>query len=175
MKLIPVLAVAAVLTSLPLLRAADAKSAKAKPYTLDYCLVSDEKFEGSGMTPYETVVDGQTIKFCCKSCLKDFNKETKKYLKKLAEKSEENRQMILASAKWLRSWLERQENDRCREQQLRKHQPAASPPEPARPACELHRACPKSPGICRPRLGSDQHRRSSEPSMLMLRMPSPPR
>lgn len=85
MKLIPVLAVAAVLTSLPLLRAADAKSAKAKPYTLDYCLVSDEKFEGSGMTPYETVVDGQTIKFCCKSCLKDFNKETKKYLKKLAD------------------------------------------------------------------------------------------
>lgn len=85
MKLIHVLTVAAALSSLPFLRAADATNAKAKPYTLDYCLVSDEKFEGSGMTPYETVVDGQTIKFCCKSCVKDFNKDTKKYLKKLAD------------------------------------------------------------------------------------------
>jgi hypothetical protein len=58
---------------------------KAKPYPLDFCLISDEKFEGSGMTPYEMDVDGQTIKLCCKSCLKDFNKDTKKYLKKFDE------------------------------------------------------------------------------------------
>ncbi|MFO1460387.1 MAG: hypothetical protein U1G08_13385 [Verrucomicrobiota bacterium] len=85
MKLLQIVTIGAVLSSLPLLRAADTKSAKPKPYTLDYCLVSDEKFEGSGMTPYEMVVDGQTIKFCCKNCVKDFNKDTKKYLKKLAD------------------------------------------------------------------------------------------
>jgi YHS domain-containing protein len=82
---IPVLVVA--LASGFLLHAADDKAAKAKPYPLDFCLISDEKFEGSGMTPYEMAVDGQTIKFCCKSCLKDFNKDTKKYLKKLEEET----------------------------------------------------------------------------------------
>lgn len=61
------------------------KGKKAKPYPLDFCLVSDEKFEGSGMTPFEMVQDGQTIRFCCKSCVKDFNKEPKKYLTKLAD------------------------------------------------------------------------------------------
>ncbi|MBL9175042.1 MAG: hypothetical protein JNL10_16000 [Verrucomicrobiales bacterium] len=85
MKLLHVVSVAAALASLPMLRGADANSSKPKPYTLDYCLVSDEKFEGSGMTPYEMVKDGQTIKFCCKSCLKDFNKDAAKYLKKLAD------------------------------------------------------------------------------------------
>lgn len=58
--------------------------AKAKPYPLDFCLVSDEKFEGSEMKPFELVHEGQTIKFCCKSCVKDFKKESKKYLTKLA-------------------------------------------------------------------------------------------
>jgi hypothetical protein len=53
---------------------------------LDKCLVSDEKFEGSGMKPYELVVDGQTVKLCCKSCLKDFNKE-RSDMKKLGEEA----------------------------------------------------------------------------------------
>jgi len=57
--------------------------AKAKPYPLDKCLVSDEKFEGSGMEAHEFVHEGQTIKLCCKSCLKDFKKDTATYLKKL--------------------------------------------------------------------------------------------
>jgi len=57
--------------------------AKAKAYPLDKCLVSDEKFEGSGMEAYEFVHEGQTIKLCCKSCLKDFKKDTAAYLKKL--------------------------------------------------------------------------------------------
>lgn len=70
-----------------LVHAADSKAEKAKPYPLDFCLVSDEKFEGSGMTPYEITVDGQTIKFCCKSCVKDFKKDSKKYLQKLADES----------------------------------------------------------------------------------------
>ncbi len=62
---------------------AEDKKPKAKAYPLDKCLVSDEKFEGSGMEAYEFVHEGQTIKLCCKSCLKDFKKDTATYLKKL--------------------------------------------------------------------------------------------
>ena len=56
---------------------------KAKPYPLAKCIVSDEKFEGSEMKPHEFVYEGQTIKLCCKSCLKDFNKDKAGYLKKI--------------------------------------------------------------------------------------------
>jgi len=63
------------------------KEKKAKPYPLDFCLVSGEKFEGSGMKPFEMVQDGQTIKFCCKNCVKDFNKDSKKYLTKLVDET----------------------------------------------------------------------------------------
>ncbi len=80
----------AVAASIPALLAADKKPAskpesKAKPYPLETCLVSDEKFEGSDMKPFELVHEGQTIKLCCKSCLKDFNKDKAGYLKKLNE------------------------------------------------------------------------------------------
>lgn len=60
----------------------------AKPYTLETCLVSDEKLDSMGK-PYVFVHEGQEIKMCCKSCLKDFNKEPAKFLKKLEEKSKE--------------------------------------------------------------------------------------
>ena len=64
--------------------AADAK-AKAKPYPLSTCLVSDEKLGAdSNMKPYVFVEDGQEIKLCCKSCLKDFKKDKASLLKKLA-------------------------------------------------------------------------------------------
>ena len=65
--------------------AAPAKDAKAKPYPLKFCVVSDEKFEGSEMKPVELVYEGQTMKFCCKNCVKDFKKDPKKYLTKLAD------------------------------------------------------------------------------------------
>ena len=70
----------AVAASIPALLAADKKpsakpESKAKPYPLETCLVSDEKFEGSDMKPFELVHEGQTIKLCCKSCLKDFKKD----------------------------------------------------------------------------------------------------
>lgn len=64
---------------------------KAKPYPLATCIVSDEKFEGSEMKPHEFVYEGQTIKLCCKSCLKDFNKEPAKYLKKLQEEAKKQK------------------------------------------------------------------------------------
>jgi hypothetical protein len=63
---------------------ADKKSDKAKPYPLDTCIVSDEKIGADpNMKPYAFTQDGREIKLCCKGCLKDFNKDKAKYLKKL--------------------------------------------------------------------------------------------
>lgn len=57
--------------------------AAAKPYPLDTCLVSGEKLGSGGMTPYVFAYQGREIQLCCKDCLKDFNKEPAKFLKKL--------------------------------------------------------------------------------------------
>lgn len=66
----------------------DHGSGKVKPYTLKTCLVSDEKLGGMG-EPYVHKHEGRELKFCCKGCLKDFNKDPKKFVIKLekAEKS----------------------------------------------------------------------------------------
>lgn len=58
------------------------KETKAKPYPLTTCVVSDEKLGEMGEA-YVFTHEGQEIKLCCKSCLKDFNKNPKKYLGKL--------------------------------------------------------------------------------------------
>jgi YHS domain-containing protein len=60
------------------------KDSKLKPYPLETCVVSDEKLGEMGK-PYAHEYKGREIKFCCKSCLKDFNKEPDKYVKKLEE------------------------------------------------------------------------------------------
>ncbi len=70
--------------------AAEDKADKAKPYPLKTCLVSDEKLGEMGK-PYVFTHKGQEVKLCCKSCLKDFNKEPDKYMKKLAEKPAEKK------------------------------------------------------------------------------------
>ena len=57
---------------------------KAKPYTLQTCIVSGDKLDGMG-EPYVFVYEGREIKLCCKSCLKDFNADPAKYLKKIDE------------------------------------------------------------------------------------------
>lgn len=57
----------------------------AKKYQLKVCLVSDEKFGGDMGEPYVFVHDGQEVKLCCKSCKKDFDKEKKKFMKKLQD------------------------------------------------------------------------------------------
>ncbi len=62
--------------------AKDAK--KPKPYTLDKCLVSDEKLGEMG-DPFKLVYKGQEFKLCCKNCKKDFDKNPDKYVKKLVE------------------------------------------------------------------------------------------
>jgi hypothetical protein len=60
--------------------------AKAKPYPLDTCIVSDEKLDADPkMKSFVFTHEGQEIKLCCKSCQKDFNKAPAKYLKKLEE------------------------------------------------------------------------------------------
>ena len=58
------------------------KNEKLKPYTLDTCVVSDEKLGEMGK-PFVHEYKGREIKFCCKSCLKDFNKNPDKYVKKI--------------------------------------------------------------------------------------------
>ena len=63
--------------------AADAKP-KLKPYTLKTCVVSGDKLGEMG-DPYVYEYKGREIKFCCKGCLKDFNKEPDKYIKKIEE------------------------------------------------------------------------------------------
>ncbi|MFN7139933.1 MAG: hypothetical protein ACK4UN_11405 [Limisphaerales bacterium] len=62
--------------------AEDKAAAKVKPYPLDTCVVADEKL-GSMGEPYVFVHNGQELKLCCKGCLRSFNKEPAKYLKKL--------------------------------------------------------------------------------------------
>jgi len=70
--------------ALTTLAADDAK--KPKPYPLDKCIVSDEKIGADpDMKPHVFTVDGQEVKLCCKSCLKDFNKDKASYMKKIAD------------------------------------------------------------------------------------------
>jgi YHS domain-containing protein len=63
--------------------AADAKP-KLKPYPLKSCVVSGEKLGEMG-DPFVYEYKGREIKFCCKGCLKDFNKDPQKYLKKIED------------------------------------------------------------------------------------------
>lgn len=59
-----------------------AKTTGAKPYALETCIVSGEKL-GSMGKPVVRVHEGQEVKFCCDSCVPDFEKEPKKFLAKL--------------------------------------------------------------------------------------------
>ena len=62
--------------------AADKKAEKLKPYTLKTCVVSGDKLGEMG-DPFVYTYKDRQIKFCCKGCLKDFNKDPKKYIKKI--------------------------------------------------------------------------------------------
>jgi YHS domain-containing protein len=69
------------LAAAPNARAAeDAK--QVNPYPLKTCLVSGEKL-GSMGKPYAMTYKGQQVQFCCKGCVKDFNKEPDKFLAKM--------------------------------------------------------------------------------------------
>jgi YHS domain-containing protein len=64
--------------------AADTNSVKLKPYTLKNCVVSGDKLGEMG-DPYVYAYKGREIKFCCKGCLKDFDKDPAKYIKLIDE------------------------------------------------------------------------------------------
>ena len=66
------------------LSAADTNTTKLKPYTLKTCVVSGDKLGEMG-DPYVYAYKGREIKFCCKNCVKDFDKEPAKYLKMIDE------------------------------------------------------------------------------------------
>lgn len=51
-----------------------------KDYPLKTCLVSDEKLGEHGK-PVKVTADGTDIWLCCKSCVKDVNKDPKKFAK----------------------------------------------------------------------------------------------
>lgn len=58
--------------------------ASADTYPLKTCVVSGEELGGMG-DPFVHVHEGTTVKFCCKSCLKDFNKDPEKYISMIKE------------------------------------------------------------------------------------------
>jgi len=62
------------------------KGGKAIPYPLDTCIVTDNEL-GSMGDPLTKIHEGQEIKFCCKPCVKAFDKDPAQYLKKLEELS----------------------------------------------------------------------------------------
>jgi hypothetical protein len=82
LSIIALIALASALSAADQPAAPDA--AKAKPYPLDICIVTGEKLDGMGGAVV-VVKDGQEVKFCCKGCIKDFNKDPAKYLKKIAD------------------------------------------------------------------------------------------
>jgi hypothetical protein len=74
------------LLALGIARASDEPKPAAKviPYPLKTCLVSDGKLGEMG-TPYVFTNANREIKLCCTNCLKDFNKDTAKFTKKLED------------------------------------------------------------------------------------------
>jgi hypothetical protein len=56
----------------------------AKPYPLNTCIVSGEEL-GSMGKPIAKVHNGQEVKFCCKSCMKKFDKDPEGMIKKMHE------------------------------------------------------------------------------------------
>ena len=62
----------------------NATNAKLKPYVLKTCVVSKQKLGEMG-DPYVYKYKDREIKFCCKGCVKDFNKSPEKYVKLIEE------------------------------------------------------------------------------------------
>ena len=79
-QFIVLFAVAAIGTSL--IHAADEKAPEGVPatYPLQKCVISGESLGEMGK-PVKVTHEGTDVYLCCKSCLKDFNKEPAKYVK----------------------------------------------------------------------------------------------
>lgn len=57
---------------------------KPKPYPLETCLVTGDDLDEMDER-VSTVYDSQVFEFCCKPCLKKFNRNPGKYVKALAK------------------------------------------------------------------------------------------
>jgi hypothetical protein len=57
-------------------------AAEVKPYTLSTCIVTDNKLGSMGKVIVKEH-EGQEVKFCCKPCIKKFDANPAKYLKKI--------------------------------------------------------------------------------------------
>lgn len=55
----------------------------ASDYPIKTCVVSGDAFGGDLGAPVDITYQGRTIRLCCKSCVKTFNKNPEKYVKKL--------------------------------------------------------------------------------------------
>lgn len=62
----------------------------AKPYPLDTCIVSGERL-GSMGDPVVVVREGQEVAFCCKGCIRTFDKDPARFLRKLAAPADRTR------------------------------------------------------------------------------------
>ena len=56
-----------------------ASAAEAPVYPLKTCVVSGEKLGTMGK-PAVLNYEGREVQFCCKACIKDFNKDPKKFI-----------------------------------------------------------------------------------------------
>ena len=79
------LAAVALITGCSTTESQSASTVGVKPYPLQICVVSGDKLGEMG-PPVVKVYNGQEMKFCCKNCVKDFEKEPSKYLTKLEAK-----------------------------------------------------------------------------------------
>jgi hypothetical protein len=62
------------------LTAEDAQPGAVKPYPLENCVVSNDKIDPQ-VPP--VVYNGQEYRFCCRGCIKKFNREPDKYAARL--------------------------------------------------------------------------------------------
>ena len=83
-KILTAAVVAATFALGPLGALADDKDTKSKPYPLTTCVVSGEKLGEMG-DPYVFKHEGREVRLCCKDCLKKFEKEPAKYVKKIED------------------------------------------------------------------------------------------
>ncbi len=65
---------------------AEADGTKVKPYLFDTCAVSGEKLGEMG-EPVVKEYKGHEVKFCCKGCIKKFEKDIDGNLAKLEQKA----------------------------------------------------------------------------------------
>jgi len=61
-----------------------ADSSVPQSYPLTKCVVSGEKL-GEHRMPVKVTTDGTDVYFCHKSCIKDFNKDPKKFVKMVTD------------------------------------------------------------------------------------------